>query len=94
MGISRSASTVIAYLMRKFNYGFSFAYNFVKKKRPIICPNYGFCRQLKDFEKTVKKVKFKMLIYTRGRRFVSLIRINEYSPWKNAVEILLNNTEI
>jgi protein-tyrosine phosphatase len=44
MGISRSASVVIAYLIRKFGYSYTYSYNFVKRRRVIICPNYGFSR--------------------------------------------------
>jgi protein-tyrosine phosphatase len=43
-GISRSASCVIAYLMKKYNMGFIQALNFTKKKRKFICPNYGFAK--------------------------------------------------
>ena len=55
MGISRSSSIVIAYLMRKFNCGYAYCYNFVKKRRVIICPNFGFSRQLKEFERKLKR---------------------------------------
>ena len=50
-GISRSASFVIAYLLQKrvFVY-FDDAYRHLKKVRPIIEPNNGFKRQLKEFE--------------------------------------------
>lgn len=41
MGISRSPAIVIAYLMMKFKYPFSKAYHLVRKKRAIICPNFG-----------------------------------------------------
>jgi len=42
-GVSRSSSNVIAYLMRrKKNMSFNEAFNFVKKRRPVICPNYRF----------------------------------------------------
>jgi protein-tyrosine phosphatase len=44
MGISRSSSIVIAYIMRKFHCGYAWAYNFVKKRRVIISPNFGFSR--------------------------------------------------
>lgn len=46
MGISRSASIVIAYLMRKKNLSYYDAYDFVKSKRKIINPNYGFEKKL------------------------------------------------
>ena len=50
MGVSRSATIVIAYLMQRFLYSYAFAYNLVKKKRIIICPNPGFSKQLKELE--------------------------------------------
>jgi protein-tyrosine phosphatase len=43
-GVSRSSSTVIAYLMRKQKMSFNDAFMFVKKRRSVICPNYGFQR--------------------------------------------------
>ncbi|CAD8051873.1 unnamed protein product [Paramecium primaurelia] len=51
MGISRSPAIVIAYIMMKFKYPFSKAYHIVRKKRPIICPNFGFSFQLKQYER-------------------------------------------
>ena len=46
-GVSRSAAIVIAYLMQKkfFSY-YQDAFNFVKTKRPRVCPNEGFVKQL------------------------------------------------
>lgn len=49
-GISRSATIVIAYLMRKKNWSYDTASKFVKKKRGVISPNYGFVKQLKAFQ--------------------------------------------
>jgi len=42
MGVSRSATVVIAYLMKYFHMTHREAYNFVKKKRSVINPNEGF----------------------------------------------------
>jgi predicted protein tyrosine phosphatase len=58
MGVSRSATIVLAYLMR---YGISgslaespicydAAFSFLKTKRPIICPNLGFTMALYDWD--------------------------------------------
>ena len=47
MGISRSATIVIHFLMKKFNINKNMAYSYVKKKRNIIYPNEGFWKQLK-----------------------------------------------
>jgi protein-tyrosine phosphatase len=41
-GVSRSASTVIAFLMKSRGWTFTDSFNYVKKKRYVICPNYGF----------------------------------------------------
>ncbi|KAF0974315.1 hypothetical protein FDP41_006925 [Naegleria fowleri] len=45
-GKSRSASILIAYLMKKNSWTFEYALNFVKSKRTIVQPNCGFERQL------------------------------------------------
>ncbi|XP_068422706.1 protein phosphatase Slingshot homolog 1 [Clinocottus analis] len=50
MGVSRSASTVIAYAMKEFGWSLEKAYNFVKQKRNITRPNAGFMRQLGEYE--------------------------------------------
>lgn len=46
-GASRSASVVIAYVMRTQKLDFGAAKKFVESKRPEIDPNSGFCEQLK-----------------------------------------------
>lgn len=56
VGMSRSATIVIGYLMRKFpEMSLSKAHRFVKSKRPIVNPNDGFMRQLKSFERILSK---------------------------------------
>lgn len=50
MGVSRSASTVIAYAMKEFGWTLDKAYNFVKQKRSVTRPNPGFMRQLAEYE--------------------------------------------
>ncbi len=49
-GVSRSASTVIAYLIKYKGMSLEEAYKFVKKRRPIIDPNKGFMRELVNWE--------------------------------------------
>ncbi|CAD8192376.1 unnamed protein product [Paramecium octaurelia] len=56
-GVSRSASIVIAYLMRNKGWTYSEAISYVKSKRFVICPNSGFQRQLKNFEKQLRQLK-------------------------------------
>ncbi|KAL2100507.1 hypothetical protein ACEWY4_004901 [Coilia grayii] len=50
MGVSRSASTVVAYAMKEYGWTLEKALNFVKQKRSIACPNSGFMRQLAEYE--------------------------------------------
>ena len=46
MGVSRSTSFVLWYLMTEKHMTLSQAYNHVKQRRPIINPNNGFLTQL------------------------------------------------
>lgn len=57
MGVSRSASLVIAYVMKSKKMCFADAYHFVKKHREVIYPNEGFKKQLLDFEDSIKTGK-------------------------------------
>ncbi|KAL4223563.1 Protein phosphatase Slingshot 2 [Mactra antiquata] len=50
MGISRSGSTVIAYLMKEKKWRLQEAYDFCKSKRSIVNPNPGFWKQLETYE--------------------------------------------
>ena len=65
VGASRSASIVIAYIMWTKKMLYKEAFEFVHKKRNIICPNFGFVDQLHLFEKElieknydIDKIKF------------------------------------
>ena len=53
LGISRSASFVIAYLIESNNLSVEKALNFVKQKRNQIKPNEGFMGQLKKYERLI-----------------------------------------
>lgn len=50
MGVSRSASTVIAYVMKQHNWSLDEAHAYVKKRRGIVKPNEGFRQQLIVYE--------------------------------------------
>ncbi|KAL8619154.1 hypothetical protein ACOMHN_019426 [Nucella lapillus] len=50
MGISRSASSVIAYLMKENQWSLDTAFAFVKERRNCIRPNKGFMEQLQTYE--------------------------------------------
>ena len=49
-GQSRSATLCIAYFMKYHHMAYEDAFQFVRQCRPIIHPNIGFIRQLKEFE--------------------------------------------
>jgi dual specificity MAP kinase phosphatase len=51
-GISRSATVVIAFLMKHEKMTLNDAYKLVKEKRPVISPNLNFMGSLLKFEKT------------------------------------------
>ncbi|XP_021291262.1 dual specificity protein phosphatase 1B-like [Herrania umbratica] len=54
MGISRSVTVVVAYLMKKRGMSFSQALEHVKRRRPQASPNSGFILQLQHFGKTLQ----------------------------------------
>mmetsp|Transcript_68708 Transcript_68708/g.130938 ORF Transcript_68708/g.130938 Transcript_68708/m.130938 type:complete len:214 (-) Transcript_68708:52-693(-) len=49
-GVSRSAATVIAYLMAYGDYSLHDAFFHARKCRPMVTPNLGFMEKLCDFE--------------------------------------------
>lgn len=54
-GVSRSATMVIVYLMKKNGWTYFQAHAFVKKRRSVIWPNPGFVRQMKNYENKLKE---------------------------------------
>lgn len=52
MGMSRSATSVIMFIMRLFSMKLEDAFEFVKTQRQATDPNDGFMEQLRSFEKT------------------------------------------
>lgn len=53
LGISRSSTLILAYLMKTYNATLHEAYRFLRHRRPIVCPNMGFLRQLIDYEQNL-----------------------------------------
>ena len=49
MGMSRSASTVIAYIMKEYKMNLDETMEKVRKARPIVQPNDSFARQLVEY---------------------------------------------
>ena len=58
VGLSRSPTVIIAYLIKYYEFTADSAMNFIKRKRPQIIPNQGFIKQLYEYEKKFEK-KFK-----------------------------------
>ncbi|XP_073943954.1 protein phosphatase Slingshot isoform X2 [Choristoneura fumiferana] len=59
MGISRSASVVIAYAMKAYNWNFDKALKHVKAKRNCIKPNTNFLNQLETYQGILDAMKNK-----------------------------------
>lgn len=55
-GVSRSATVIIAYLMKKYKITYHEAFEQVKSRRSIVFPNQGFVSQLKIYGKMGYKI--------------------------------------
>ena len=56
LGMSRSASLVAFYLMKEKYWDYDRCYEYMKERRPIVDPNYGFVEQLRQYyDKYIKK---------------------------------------
>ena len=49
-GVSRSATIVIAYLMAHMGWTLRESMQYVRTRRPIVCPNHGFMQKLADLD--------------------------------------------
>lgn len=52
-GVSRSATIVIAYLMKKYNKNLYDTFIYVRNNRKCICPNQNFMQHLLEYEKSL-----------------------------------------
>lgn len=60
MGMSRSSSLIIAFLMKQYGMSFIEAKKITKEKRQIVNPNEGFVKDLLKFQKELRDQKFKL----------------------------------
>ena len=56
-GISRSVTVTVAYIMHKLTLSLNDAFDYVKRCKPNIAPNFNFMGQLLDFENTLRDAK-------------------------------------
>jgi protein-tyrosine phosphatase len=55
-GVSRSATAVLAYLMKEHGMSLSEAFSLLQSKRGMVDPNYGFMQKLEDLERQLMLV--------------------------------------
>ena len=68
LGISRSPSFVLAFLMKYYNFSLQNALKFVRKIRPQVNPNEGFMNHLDKYEKLFKKKERKTINDTNSSK--------------------------
>jgi len=95
-GVSRSATIVIAHLMKKYGYSKEESYNFVKSKRPIIEPNYGFKFQLQVYQEMGNSldqtnINYRLIVLKSFQKKVTLSLFN-YGPSKQDFILKLFST--
>jgi len=66
-GISRSATLVIVYLVKHEAMTLRDAYELVRARRPVICPNNGFWHQMIAFERALRGAASVLMRRTRFR---------------------------
>lgn len=66
MGMSRSATMVIIYLMKKFNIDWKLAFDIVKMRRDIVDPNEGFISKLKEYDSKLISLTRKSSVRNRS----------------------------
>eukprot|EP01137_Pigoraptor_chileana_P014718 Opistho-2@69706 len=58
MGVSRSATAVIAYAMKANNWTLQEAYQYVRSRRACVRPNAGFLEQLREYEGILRAARY------------------------------------
>ena len=57
-GISRSATAVIAYIMKTLRMTLNEAMKFVQTRRHVVCPNFSFMGQLRSYQDDLQIQQF------------------------------------
>ena len=74
LGISRSPTIIIGYLIKYMGYSTLSALNFLKSKRSQVYPNQGFISQLISYEKKIKKNLKKYFIMSNSTKDYSSVK--------------------
>ncbi|XP_060077263.1 protein phosphatase Slingshot homolog 1-like [Ylistrum balloti] len=90
MGISRSASTVMAFLMKEYDMSRQEAFDFVKAKRACVMPNQAFWAQLLIYEGILNASKQRALFKSKSEQ--NLIR-TPIVVEKEEEELLMKNSQ-
>lgn len=54
-GVSRSTTVLTAWIMKSFNLSLDESLTLIRKRRPIVNPNYGFIQILKEYENFLRR---------------------------------------
>ncbi|KAF9204287.1 Dual specificity protein phosphatase 10 [Haplosporangium sp. Z 27] len=81
LGVSRSASLVIAYVMKSLQMNLTDAYDFVKSRSSVISPNMSLMYQLSEFGKSLNKP-----ITTAASSASTISRNTNNSVWASSRE--------
>lgn len=80
MGVSRSASTVIAYAMKQQHWTLDVALTYVRDRRSIIKPNEGFMKQLQTYSGILSArlglVLFFSVLCSLGAQLRNVLRVH------------------
>jgi len=101
-GVSRSPSIIMAYLIAKEGFSLPQAFEHIRKRREIIQPNYGFMRQLMEYEQQLtgrlSDDFFANYVYdgiyleskVNRKEFISMLKKHNYDISKASQEIIQN----
>lgn len=67
MGVSRSASTVIAYAMKEYGWDLEQAFDYVKERRAVTKPNPSFMRQLEEYQ-GILLARYPLYLHTNKKK--------------------------
>ncbi|KAF9992849.1 hypothetical protein BGZ79_002563 [Entomortierella chlamydospora] len=91
LGVSRSASLVIAYVMKSLHMNLTEAYDFVKNRSNVISPNMSLMYQLSEFGKTLNKPTATSASTTSSNWASSREDDEDYYPYPTEMDVETEN---